>query len=116
MDRKVLAMILITLTAACLVMGCAGKRNEATATPTIAPTAIPSLTASATVQASIAPGQATVTPAPTSAPASVNPSATTSGNTDSGVAGLNPSLLDVSGEGQDEGGFPDDGLPTPTLD
>jgi hypothetical protein len=114
MDRKVLAILLIILTATCLVMGCAGRRNEATPTPM--PTTAPAATASigtaagSAVQASAVPGQATATPVPTAVP-----SGTVSGSSGSGIAGLNPSLLDISGEGQDEGGMPDDGLPTPTV-
>jgi len=110
MDRKVLAILLIILTAACLVVGCAGRRNEATPTPM--PTTVPAATAtiapaaSAAVQASAGPGQAMATSAP---------AVTVSGSSAPGVAGLNPSLLDISGEGQDEGGMPDDGLPTPTV-
>ena len=118
MDKKVLAILLITLVAACLVMGCTGRRDEGAAppAPTNAPAAAPSLTSGATAQASIAPGQATATPVTASASATVGPSAAATASSGSGVAGLDPSLLSISGEGQDEGGYPDDGLPTPTLD
>ncbi|HTY90489.1 MAG TPA: hypothetical protein VMC84_04870 [Methanocella sp.] len=109
MDRKVLAMFLILLTAACLIAGCTGRRNEATSTPTTAPAAVTTVTpaAGATVQPSAAPGQASATPAPSTA---------ITENSSPGVAGLDPSLLSISGENQDEGGFSDDGLPTPTVD
>jgi hypothetical protein len=37
-------------------------------------------------------------------------------NASSGGPGLDPSLADISGEGNDLTGFPETGLPTPTLD
>ncbi len=34
----------------------------------------------------------------------------------SNSTGLDPSLADITGEGIDEGGFPEDALPTPVVD
>jgi hypothetical protein len=37
-------------------------------------------------------------------------------NMSSNNLNLDPSIANISGEGMDEGGFPETGLPTPTLD
>ncbi len=105
MDRKVLAIFLIVLAGACLVTGCAGRKGEATITPTpVTPTTTPAPMPSiaVTVQPTTAPAGATAVPI--------------SGNANTGSLSLDPSLADLSGEGLDEGGFPETGLPTPTLD
>lgn len=101
---------MILLIGACLVMGCAGRKNDTAPTPTTAAAAAPATSpaGSTAVQASALPAQATATPVPTPG--------TIAGNTDAGLFDLDPSLLNLSGEGQDEGGFPETGLPTPTVD
>lgn len=107
MNRKVLALLLILMTgASCLTMGCAGKKNEGGAAPTVTPDASASPTA-----------QAPTTPA--GVPSATAPSATSapgSSNTPPNSLNLDPSLADISGEGNDLTGFPETGLPTPTLD
>jgi hypothetical protein len=117
MDRKVLAILLIFIIG--LTIGCAGRKSDGGATPTIAPTPAPTADiASPTAQASATPTIPTITPTP--APATGNsgdldldPSLV---DLDPSLVDLDPSLVDLSGEGYDEGGFPENGLPTPTLD
>jgi hypothetical protein len=109
MDRKVLAMLLILLTGTSLfVSGCADRKNAGGGVPTMTPDVVASSTP--TAQAPTAPGGAPTASAPTVTPA---PGQT---NSPSGGQGLDPSLADISGEGDDLTGFPETGLPTPTLD
>jgi hypothetical protein len=109
MDRKVLAILLILLTGASfLTLGCADRKN-AGAGPSITPTATAPV-ASPTAQASVVP---------TGVPSATAPAATPgpgSQGTPSGGLNLDPSLADIFSEGDDMTGFPETGLPTPTLD
>jgi hypothetical protein len=99
MDRKALIILVILLTGAVfLTPGCADKKSSGGATPTMIPAATQAAGISPTAQASLAPA----TPGPSGA----------SGN----IPILDPSMVNLSGEGIDEGGFPETGLPTPTLD
>lgn len=106
MDRKVLVMLLVLLTGvSLLVSGCAGRKDAGAAGPTITPTAAAPV-ASPTIQATIMPSVTASTPSPGSG----------SPSTPSGGLNLDPSLADISGEGNDLTGFPETGLPTPTID
>ncbi|HTX43733.1 MAG TPA: hypothetical protein VMC61_03305 [Methanocella sp.] len=105
MDRKFLAILLIFLVGASfLTLGCADRRN-----PPLAPTITPTASPSPSTQASTAPAGA---PSATAAAPTVTPGPGGPPNS----PGLDPSLADISGEGNDEEGFPETGLPTPTLD
>jgi hypothetical protein len=105
MNRKVLALLLIFLTGASfLSLGCADRKNADG--PTITPAA--AATASPTVQASAVPAGVPSVTAPTVTPGSPG--------TPSGALNLDPSLADISGEDNDLTGFPETGLPAPTLD
>jgi hypothetical protein len=109
MDKKVLVMLLILLTGTSLfVSGCADRKNAGGGVPTTTPNIVATVTPIA--EASAAPVGAPTTTAPTVTPA---PGQT---NAPSGGQGLDPSLADISGEGDDLTGFPETGLPTPTLD
>ncbi len=107
MDRKVLVILLILLTGvSLLVSGCADRKNAGGGAPTTTPTVVASATP--TALASMAPGGAPTSTAPTITPG--QPNGTTGG------LDLDTSLVDISGEGYDLTGFPETGLPTPTLD
>jgi hypothetical protein len=106
MDRKVLVILLLLIGASLLVSGCADRKNAGERAPTMTPTAVASATPIA--QSSTAPAGAPTSTAPTITPGQSN------GTT--GGLGLDPSLADISGEGDDLTGFPETGLPTPTLD
>jgi hypothetical protein len=109
MDRKVLAILMIFLAGASfLTMGCAGKRNNNPAAPTIAaPTALTNTTSNPTASDAtgipVASGVPTVTAVPAQA------------NTSSNSLGLDPSIANISGEDDDES-YPESGLPTPNID
>lgn len=109
MDRKVLAILLILLMgAAFLTLGCAGKKNIGGEAPTATPAATAGAEPSATSHVSAAPATGGMPPE-TAAPAS--------GGGSSGMSGLDPSLVDISGEDIDGGSSSDidTGLPTPTI-
>jgi hypothetical protein len=94
--------MLLLISASLLVAGCADRRNAPG--PTITATAVASV-ASPTIQATIMPS-VTAPPAAPGLP-----------GTPSGGLNLDPSLADISGgEDNDLTGFPETGLPTPTLD
>jgi hypothetical protein len=105
MDRKVLVILLILLMGvSLLVAGCADRKNAGGGAPTITLTTAPSASMAPTTQPSNVP---VFTPTATMPEQS---------NTPPGGPGLDPSLADISGEGDDLTGFPETGLPTPTLD
>jgi hypothetical protein len=110
MDKKVLALFLLFLTSASLLtLGCADRENTGAGGLTITPTAEATV-ASPTVQASVAP-----TAAPSATAPSATPGPGSAGTPSSGI-NLDPSLADITGEDNDLTGFPETGLPTPTLD